>query len=55
MRAVNHLQDPECAFVVTHEDLTYPGPNPDIIVPAVYFLYFIENPKNVSNKKLFNI
>ena len=28
MKAVNYLKDPDTPFIATHEDMTYPGPNP---------------------------
>jgi len=33
MRAVNYLKNPHIPFMVTNQDITYPGPNPDIIYP----------------------
>jgi ribonucleotide monophosphatase NagD (HAD superfamily) len=30
MKAVNYLKDTNVHFIVTNEDLTFPGPNPSI-------------------------
>lgn len=34
MKAVNYLKDPAVHFIVTNEDLTFPGSNPDVVVPG---------------------
>jgi len=33
MQAVNYLKDPECAFFVTNEDLSFPGQD-DMLIPG---------------------
>lgn len=34
MKAVNYLKDPKVQFVVSNEDLTFPGSVPGVIVPG---------------------
>jgi len=34
MKAINYLQDPNVHFIVTNEDITFPGNVPGVVVPG---------------------
>jgi phosphoglycolate phosphatase len=34
MKAANYLHDPDVDFVVTNEDATFPGDNPNVVIPG---------------------
>ena len=34
MKAANYLHDPEVDFIVTNEDATFPGDNPNVVIPG---------------------